>query len=127
MAFFTLKILKMAPSRVRFSQGFLSGAGFPGYEFAPAWLENCEGASLRSNISAEAAPAEFGVQRGLLRQSSRTMLEKFAPRKTGFSHVVSCDEIACRKSCTWRNPGLNTHCWSPLLESSVGKQHLKLK
>jgi hypothetical protein len=28
--------LKMAPSRVRFHPGFLSGAGFSGDEFAPA-------------------------------------------------------------------------------------------
>jgi hypothetical protein len=32
---FTLKFLKMVFSRVRFSPGFLSGAGFPEQEFAP--------------------------------------------------------------------------------------------
>jgi hypothetical protein len=35
---FIQKSLKMAPIRVRFSQGFPPGAGFPGEEFAPAWL-----------------------------------------------------------------------------------------
>jgi hypothetical protein len=36
---FTKNLLKMAPIRVRFSLGgFLSGAGFPGEQFAPAWF-----------------------------------------------------------------------------------------
>jgi hypothetical protein len=36
---FTTNFLKMAPIRVRFSQGFSPGAGFHGEEFAPAWFE----------------------------------------------------------------------------------------
>jgi hypothetical protein len=35
---FTVKFFKMVPIRVRFSPGFLSGAGFHGEEFAPAWF-----------------------------------------------------------------------------------------
>jgi hypothetical protein len=33
---FITNFLKMAPIRVRVSQGFPPGAGFPGEEFAPA-------------------------------------------------------------------------------------------
>jgi hypothetical protein len=36
---FTTNFLKMAPIRVRFTQGFLPGAGFHGKEFAPVWFE----------------------------------------------------------------------------------------
>jgi hypothetical protein len=35
---FIQKFLKIALIRVRFSPGFPSEAGFPGEEFAPAWL-----------------------------------------------------------------------------------------
>jgi hypothetical protein len=35
---FTVKFLKMAPILVHFSPGFLSGAGFPGEQFASAWF-----------------------------------------------------------------------------------------
>jgi hypothetical protein len=35
---FTTNILKMGPIPVRFSPGFLPGAGFPGEQFAPAWF-----------------------------------------------------------------------------------------
>jgi hypothetical protein len=35
---FKMSLLKMAPIWVRFSPGFLSGAGFPGDQFAPAWF-----------------------------------------------------------------------------------------
>jgi hypothetical protein len=35
---FTMNFLKMAPISVRFSPGFLSGAGFHGEDFAPACL-----------------------------------------------------------------------------------------
>jgi hypothetical protein len=35
---FTINCLKMAPIRVRFSPGILSGAGFHGEEFVPAWF-----------------------------------------------------------------------------------------
>jgi hypothetical protein len=35
---FTMNFFKMSPIRVRFSPGFLSGAGMPGEEFAPAWF-----------------------------------------------------------------------------------------
>jgi hypothetical protein len=35
---FTTNFLKVAPIRVRFSPGFLPGAGFPGEEFAPAYF-----------------------------------------------------------------------------------------
>jgi hypothetical protein len=34
----TMNILKMAPISVRLSPGFLSGAGLPGEQFAPAWF-----------------------------------------------------------------------------------------
>jgi hypothetical protein len=33
---FPMNLLNMAPNRVRFSPGFLSEAGFPGEQFAPA-------------------------------------------------------------------------------------------
>jgi hypothetical protein len=33
---FTMNFLKMAPICVHFGPGFLSGAGFPGEQFAPA-------------------------------------------------------------------------------------------
>jgi hypothetical protein len=36
---FTTDFLKMVLIRVRFSPGFLPGAGFRGEEFAPAWFE----------------------------------------------------------------------------------------
>jgi hypothetical protein len=36
---FTMNFLKMALSRVRFCPGFPPGAGFPGEEFVPAWLQ----------------------------------------------------------------------------------------
>jgi hypothetical protein len=35
---FKLNFLKIAPSRVRFSPGFLLGPGFPGEEFALEWF-----------------------------------------------------------------------------------------
>jgi hypothetical protein len=38
---------------------------------------------LQSAFSAEAAPAEFGVWRGLLHWTSRTTAEPFDPRKAG--------------------------------------------
>jgi hypothetical protein len=37
---FTLHFLKMAPIRVSFSLGFLSGGGFHREEFAPAWFKS---------------------------------------------------------------------------------------
>jgi hypothetical protein len=36
---FTTDYLKMAPIRVRFSPGFLPGAGFHGEEFSPSWFK----------------------------------------------------------------------------------------
>jgi hypothetical protein len=35
---FTLNFLIMASIRLRFTPGFLSGAGFSAEQFAPAWL-----------------------------------------------------------------------------------------
>jgi hypothetical protein len=35
---FKLNFLKMASVCVRFSPGFFFGAGFPGEQFAPAWI-----------------------------------------------------------------------------------------
>jgi hypothetical protein len=39
---FTITFLKMVPIGVRFSPGNLSGAGFPGEKFAPAWSRTPE-------------------------------------------------------------------------------------
>jgi hypothetical protein len=75
----------MTLSRLRFSLGFPSGPVFPGEEL------------LRSFFSAEAAPVELGVRRGMIRRSSRTTLEQFAPRKPVFPHMISCFEISPRK------------------------------
>jgi hypothetical protein len=34
----TMNFLNMAPIRLRFSPGFLSGSGLTGEQFAPAWF-----------------------------------------------------------------------------------------
>jgi hypothetical protein len=54
---FTTHILKMAPIRVRFSQGFTPGAGFHGEEFALACLERHAGAVKNGAFSTEATLA----------------------------------------------------------------------
>jgi hypothetical protein len=94
---FTFNFIKMALNHVHFSPGFTPLTGFPVEEFAPVCFLNYGGAPLRSPSSAEAAPAEFGVRRGMLRRSSRTTHKQFAPQKPVFPHVVSYDEIAPQK------------------------------
>jgi hypothetical protein len=48
---FTLNFFKMAQSRVRLSPGFLSGAGFPGQEFALSDIEQNKNLALKLKIS----------------------------------------------------------------------------
>jgi hypothetical protein len=45
---FTMNFLKMTLIRVCFCPGFPPGAGFPGEEFAPAWLYTVPKAFFRS-------------------------------------------------------------------------------
>jgi hypothetical protein len=54
---FTMHVLKMAPIRVRFSQGYPPGAGFHGEEFALACFECHAGAVKNGAFSTEAALA----------------------------------------------------------------------
>jgi hypothetical protein len=54
---FTTNFLKMAPIRVRFSQGFPPGGGFHGEEFALACFARHARAAKNGTISTEAALA----------------------------------------------------------------------
>jgi hypothetical protein len=54
---FTTYFLKMAPIRVRFTPGFLPGAGFHGEEFALVCFECHAGAAKNGAFSTEANPA----------------------------------------------------------------------
>jgi hypothetical protein len=102
---------------VHFSPGFPSGAGFPEEEFAP---ENCGGAPIQGEFSAEAAPA--GSQSG--EECSGILL---APRRSNllgekpfFPHVVSSDEIAPREILLLEESWAKAHWdWHHFKKSSL--------
>jgi hypothetical protein len=96
--------LHMAPICVRFRTGFFSGAVFNQEAICSSVvLAHWRSSSPEYHIWCVKVrllqqSSESGVRRGLIWQSSRTILEQFAPQKSFFPHEVRCDEIALRKS-----------------------------
>jgi hypothetical protein len=97
---------------MRFSPGFLSGAGLPWEEFVTA----CFYRSPEVLLSGTPYP------RSLLQRSSRTTVVQFDPRKTVSPTLKAVMKLFPGKVCSWRNPGL-----TPFLKSSAWKQHLNFK